>query len=77
MTRTIGDSRWRRAMLMGSAALLLLVWAVPVLLAVLTSFKDEKEVLAYPPSIFFEPTLKNFREVLLGPTTSCPISPAA
>ena len=72
MTRTIGDSRWRRAMLMGSAALLLLVWAVPVLLAVLTSFKDEKEVLAYPPSIFFEPTLKNFREVLLGPTNILP-----
>ena len=72
MTRTSAGSRFRRVALMTSAAFLLLVWAVPVLLAVLTSFKNEKEVLAYPPSLFFEPTLKNFSEVLLGPTNILP-----
>ena len=58
----------RGAVLMGTAAVLLAVWTVPVLWAVLTSFKDEKEVLAYPPTIVFDATVKNFREVLTGPT---------
>jgi ABC-type glycerol-3-phosphate transport system permease component len=48
---------------------LLAIWAVPVLLAVVTSLKDEKEVLAYPPTIIFTPTLKNFEAVLFGPTS--------
>ena len=56
-------STLRSAILMATAAVLLAVWTVPVLWAVLTSFKDEKEVLAYPPT-----TVKNFREVLTGPT---------
>lgn len=47
---------------------LLAIWAIPVLLAVITSIKDEKEVLAYPPSLIFAPTLKNFHAVLFGPT---------
>lgn len=62
----------RGAALMLAAALLLAVWAVPVLLAVLTSFKNEKEVLAYPPSVLFEPTVKSFVTVLTGPTNIVP-----
>lgn len=61
-------SALRNAVLMAAAALLLAVWAVPVLWAVLTSLKDEKEVLAYPPTVLFETTLKNFDAVLFGPT---------
>jgi multiple sugar transport system permease protein len=57
---------------MASGAFLLLVWTVPVLWAVLTSLKDEKEVLAYPPTLLFAPTLKNFEAVLLGPTNIVP-----
>ena len=57
---------------MATAAVLLAVWTVPVLWAVLTSFKDEKEVLAYPPTIVFDATIKNFREVLTGPTNIVP-----
>ena len=49
-------------------AFLLAVWTVPILLAVITSVKNEKEVLAYPPTLIFEPTLKNFESVLFGPT---------
>ena len=62
----------RSAILMATAAVLLAVWTVPVLWAVLTSFKDEKEVLAYPPTIVFDATVKNFREVLTGPTNIVP-----
>jgi len=45
---------------------------VPILLAVITSLKDEKEVLAYPPSIVFDATLKNFAAVLSGPGSIVP-----
>ena len=62
----------RGAALMLAAALLLAVWAIPVLLAVLTSLKNEKEVLAYPPSLLFDPTLQSFVTVLTGPTNIVP-----
>lgn len=58
----------RTAALMSVAAALLLVWTVPILWAVLTSLKHEKEVLAYPPTVLFEATLKNFHAVLFGAT---------
>jgi ABC-type glycerol-3-phosphate transport system permease component len=58
----------RTAALMAVAAALLLIWTVPILWAVLTSLKDEKEVLAYPPTVLFEATLKNFHAVLFGAT---------
>ena len=62
----------RSAALMAVAAMLLAVWTVPILWAVLTSLKDEKEVLAYPPSVAFDATLKNFQAVLFGPTNIVP-----
>ena len=40
--------------------------------ALLTSFKTERDVLAYPPTVFFEPTLANYREVLFGATSILP-----
>ena len=48
------------------AGLLLAVWAFPVLWGLLTSFKTERDVLAYPPKVLFEPTLDNYREVIFG-----------
>ncbi|MEO8202807.1 MAG: carbohydrate ABC transporter permease [Betaproteobacteria bacterium] len=62
----------RNALLMTVAALLLLVWTVPILLAVVTSLKNEKEVLAYPPTLVFEPTLKNYAAVLTDATSILP-----
>jgi len=62
----------RTAVLMAVGACLLAVWIIPVLWAVLTSFKNEKEVLAYPPAVVFEPTLKNYDAVLFGPTNILP-----
>ncbi len=58
--------------IVGVAALLLAVWAFPVLWALLTSFKTERDVLAYPPTIIFEPTLRNYRDVLFGSASILP-----
>ena len=46
--------------------MLLPLWVVPVLWGLLTSFKTERDVLAYPPVVIFAPTLANYREVLFG-----------
>lgn len=64
MTRT----RLRTTLLMLGACAVLLVWTVPLLWAVLTSFKNDREVLAYPPTVLFQPTLSNYHEVLFGAT---------
>jgi multiple sugar transport system permease protein len=64
--------RIRTVVLVGVAALLLAVWAFPVLWALLTSFKTERDVLAYPPTIIFEPTLRNYRDVLFGSASILP-----
>lgn len=55
-----------------AAALLLAVWTFPVLWGLLTSFKTERDVLAYPPVLFFEPTLDNYREVIFGRSSIVP-----
>jgi ABC-type glycerol-3-phosphate transport system permease component len=54
------------------AGLLVSVWVFPVLWGLLTSFKTERDVLAYPPLIFFKPTLSNYKEVLFGATSILP-----
>jgi ABC-type glycerol-3-phosphate transport system permease component len=62
-----------RTVLLGVvAASLLAVWIVPVAWGLLTSFKTERDVLAYPPIVIFEPTLANYREVLFGAGTILP-----
>jgi len=62
----------RRLALAAVAGLLLSVWAFPVLWALLTSFKSERDVLAYPPVWWFEPTLEHYREVLFGASSILP-----
>ncbi|SMP45516.1 carbohydrate ABC transporter permease [Noviherbaspirillum suwonense] len=62
----------RNALLWLMAGLLLAVWAFPVLWALLTSFKSERDVLAYPPVWRFTPTLDNYREVLFGTSSILP-----
>jgi ABC-type glycerol-3-phosphate transport system permease component len=64
--------RLRTVLLIALAALLLAVWAFPVLWALLTSFKTERDVLAYPPTVFFEPTLSNYRDVMFGSASLLP-----
>lgn len=60
------------ASLIAVAGALLTLWTFPVLWALLTSFKSERDVLAYPPTVFFTPTLGNYRDVLFGQTTILP-----
>ena len=62
----------RTAALMVVTALLLSIWIVPVAWGLLTSFKTERDVLAYPPKVIFEPTLANYREVLFGSASIVP-----
>ena len=62
----------RQMMLWVAAGLLVSVWVFPVLWALLTSFKTERDVLAYPPVLLFTPTLNNYREVLFGPASILP-----
>ncbi len=72
MTGAGQRSLTRRIALAAGAGLLLSVWAFPVLWALMTSFKSERDVLAYPPVIIFTPTLAHYREVLLGASSILP-----
>lgn len=56
----------RNIILYAIAGLLLFIWAFPIVWAVVVSLKSEAEVLAYPPRVIFEPTLRNFRDALFG-----------
>ena len=65
--RTAAPTRLpRQIALYALAGVGLAVWAFPVIWGLLTSFKTERDVLAYPPVFVFEPTLANYREVLFG-----------
>ena len=68
----VSARRLRTALLVAVAALLLAVWAFPVIWALLTSFKTERDVLAYPPTVIFEPTLSNYRDVMFGSASLLP-----
>ena len=68
----VSARRLRTALLVAVSALLLAVWAFPVIWALLTSFKTERDVLAYPPTVIFEPTLSNYRDVMFGSASLLP-----
>ncbi len=57
---------WRTIILMSVAGALLLVWVLPLIWAVVVSLKSEREVLAYPPNVIFEPTWTNYADALFG-----------
>jgi ABC-type glycerol-3-phosphate transport system permease component len=67
-----GSSPLRKILLWLAAGLLVSGWVFPVLWGLLTSFKTERDVLAYPPTFIFEPTLANYREVLFGTSSILP-----
>ena len=48
------------------ASVLLLIWILPLIWAFIVSLKSEREVLAFPPSVIFEPTWTNYAEALFG-----------
>ena len=63
---------FRKLLLWLAAGVLVSIWVFPVLWGLLTSFKTERDVLAYPPKFIFEPTLANYREVLFGTSSILP-----
>lgn len=62
----------RNILLFVAATLLLVVWAFPIIWAVIVSLKSEREVLAYPPRLFFEPTFQNYRDAVSGGVSILP-----
>ncbi len=62
----------RNTLLFAAATLLLVVWAFPIIWAVIVSLKSEREVLAYPPRLIFEPTFQNYRDALFGGVSILP-----
>jgi len=68
----IGRNPARSIALAAIAGIGVAVWAFPVVWGLLTSFKTERDVLAYPPVWLFKPTLDNYREVLFGSASIVP-----
>jgi ABC-type glycerol-3-phosphate transport system permease component len=62
----------RKLIVTAVAAGILVVWSFPVLWALLTSFKTERDVLAYPPKLIFTPTLASYADVLFGSASVLP-----
>lgn len=69
---TMHRSAIRQVALAAVAGVGLAVWVFPVIWGLLTSFKAERDVLAYPPVWLFKPTLDNYREVLFGASSILP-----
>jgi ABC-type glycerol-3-phosphate transport system permease component len=65
-------STLRTALALAVAMVLLLVWAFPIIWGLITSFKTERDVLAYPPTVVFHPTISNYWDVLFGATSILP-----
>jgi len=63
---------FRRIALAAVAGVGVAVWVFPVIWGLLTSFKTERDVLAYPPVWLFKPTLDNYREVIFGASSILP-----
>lgn len=63
---------FRRLALAAVAGFGLAIWAFPVIWGLMTSFKTERDVLAYPPVVFFQPTLANYRDVMFGASSILP-----
>jgi multiple sugar transport system permease protein len=47
-------------------------WLFPIVWSVLNSFKTEQDILAYPPKLFFSPSLAAYKTVLFGSSSILP-----
>jgi multiple sugar transport system permease protein len=59
-------TRLRNVILLSITFIFMLAWAFPIFWSVLNSLKTDRDALAYPPKLFFEPTLEAYRDVLFG-----------
>src|SRR3978361_2251786 len=58
--------------LLAISLLFLLAWVFPIVWSVLNLLKTDRDVLAYPPKLVFEPTLDAYRDVLFGSASILP-----
>jgi multiple sugar transport system permease protein len=58
--------RLTQGLFIAFASALLAVWVFPVVWAGVVALKSESEVLAFPPTLIFRPTLDNFVDALAG-----------
>ncbi len=66
------SARVRLAAALSVSLLFLAGWAFPIIWSVLNSFKTEQDILAFPPRLFFTPTLAAYRDVLFGAASILP-----
>ena len=66
MTRGGVRRRLAKALIPASATAVLALWAFPIFWAFVVALKSKSEVLAFPPSLVFKPTLANFGDALVG-----------
>ena len=62
----------RRTALLLISIVMLVIWVFPVVWGLLTSFKTERDVLAYPPEVIFTPTGRNYYDVFFGGASIVP-----
>jgi ABC-type glycerol-3-phosphate transport system permease component len=62
----------RSTLLLAVAVAMMLIWVFPVAWGLLTSLKTERDVLAYPPAIVFEPTAANYIDIFSGSDSIVP-----
>jgi multiple sugar transport system permease protein len=55
-----------------AALIFVAAWVFPIVWSVLNSLKTEQDILAYPPKLFFSPTLAAYKEVLFGSSSIVP-----
>jgi multiple sugar transport system permease protein len=58
--------RLTQGLFIAFASALLGVWVFPIVWAAVVALKSESEVLAFPPTLIFTPTLDNFVDALAG-----------
>ncbi len=63
---------FRSSILLAVSKGMVLVWVFPVAWGLLTSFKTERDVLAYPPEVIFPPTTVNYHDVFFGGASIVP-----
>ncbi len=68
----MNGKRIRLTVVLLISAVFLLAWTFPIFWSLLNSLKTERDVLAYPPKLFFQPTLDAYRDVLFGSASIVP-----
>jgi multiple sugar transport system permease protein len=58
--------RLTQGLFIAFASALLALWVFPIVWAAVVALKSESEVLAFPPTLIFTPTLDNFVDALAG-----------